>query len=184
MELYKEIMEFLNRNKDEDAKSKWNKTIKVHENAIGVGLSAINPEIKEWSKKADFKDIEKLWNTEVVEARIIAAKLLGVIGRKDPDRTFELINKFRNTLEDWATTDTLATQGVRGIIKLKKKEIIGLALESLKEKNLFTRRFGVVIFINFPEEEEAKKIIKQFKNSKEYYIKKAVEWLERKIKKI
>lgn len=54
---------------------------------------------------------------------------------------------------DWATTDTLATQGVRGIIKYKKEEMKKLALDCLRSKDLWVKKFGIVTFINFPDDQ-------------------------------
>ena len=177
---YKIIIKFLERNSNKQDKQQWIKTIKVHDNVYGVKLSKINPMIARWTKYTNFKDIENLWNDGKTESRIIAAKLLWKLGRDNPNIAFNLIKKFSKGLNDWATTDTLATQGIRGIIKEKEHEIKDLALDCIKNKNVWVKRFGIVIFINFPKDKGVKSIIKDLKNEKEEYIRKAVKWLERK----
>ncbi len=175
------ILQFLKSNACEDDRRSWIRTIKVHDDVYGVKLSKINPLISQWSKEARFEDIKSLWEDGKVESRIIAAKLLGRLGKKDPDRALELIRAMVKDLRDWPTTDTLATQGIRGILKNKSSEIKSLAMECLDSDNPWTKRFGIVVFINFPESNEAIEVLKRFKGCKEYYIRKAVEWLERKI---
>ena len=175
-----EIISFLKENRNDEDKLQVIKRIKVHEDVYGVKLAKINPMISTWAKNITFDDVIALWEDGKTESRIIAAKLLGRLGRKDPDKTLNLIKTFSKDLKDWATTDTLATQGVRGIIKEKEGDIKELAITCLKSKNIFTKRFGVVIFINFPDDEKAKEIVEVYLKDKEYYIKKAAEWLMRK----
>ncbi|MCD6227648.1 DNA alkylation repair protein [Candidatus Micrarchaeota archaeon] len=178
-----EIRKFINKNKNEKARESWLRTIKVHNKVHGVKLSKINPMITKWTKNAEFKDIEELWESGYVEERIIAAKLLSRIGKKNPDKTLKLVKEFSKTLTDWATCDTLATQGIRGIIKRKSDEIIKFAVRCTQSNNLWKKRFGIVLMINHPDNQEAKKIVNTLKNDNEYYVKKAVEWLERKVKR-
>ncbi len=178
-----EIVEFLEKNSCEQDKEQWIKTIKVHKKVHGVKLAKINPKIKEWKNKADFNDIAKLWKLDKTEARITAIKLLAKIAKKDYDKALSLVKLFVKDLEDWATTDTLATQGIRNIIKQKEDEIKKFANICLKSNNVWIKRFGIVVYINFPYDKKAKQIVTKFSNEKEPYIKKAIEWLKRKLKK-
>ncbi len=178
------VIDFLKSNAEENEKKQWLRTIKVHEDVYGVKLARINPMISEWTRDgASFEDVSSLWEDGKVESRIIAAKLLGRIGRRDVEKTMNLLNTFSKTLRDWPTTDTLATQGVGAILKEKKEDIKKLALRSLKSKNTWTKRFGLVLFINFPKDGAAKEILLNYLKSENYYVRKAAEWLKRKIER-
>jgi len=98
----------------------------------------------------------------------------------------KLVKKFVKDIVDWAVCDTLATQGIRPITKIKQKEIFELSKKLVKSKNLWERRFGIVLLINFKKEKHWKKeieaIIKPLENDKEYYVKKAIDWIKRSLK--
>jgi len=87
---------------------------------------------------------------------------------------------------DWAVCDTLATQGIRSITEIKQKEIFELSRKLMKSTNPWKRRFEIVLLINFKKEKSLRKeieaIIKQVENDKEYYVKKAIDWIKRSLK--
>jgi 3-methyladenine DNA glycosylase AlkD len=98
----------------------------------------------------------------------------------------KIIKKFSKEISDWAVCDTLATQGIRGIIKGEQKEIFQISKKLINSKNFWERRFGIVLLINFTKDKnlkgEIRNIIKTVENDKEYYVKKAVVWIKRKLK--
>jgi 3-methyladenine DNA glycosylase AlkD len=81
----------------------------------------------------------------------------------------------------------LACQGIRKIIRIKQEEIFKLSNKLIKSKNLWQRRFALVLLINFAKDKNFKmrirKILKIVQNEKEYYVKKAVFWLKNDLKK-
>ncbi len=127
--------------------------------------------------------VETLWNSGYLEERILSAKILGRICKKDPDRSMELLRKFVNSITNWAECDTLATQGVRKIAKSRQNELLQLSRELINSPNPWKRRFALVLLLNFKKDAELmnaiKEIIEQAEGDKEYYVKKAVEWLKR-----
>ena len=178
--MYEEILRFLREHSSEQGRKAWLRYIKVHEDMFGVKLVDINPMITQWARVATWEDIDRLWDDGRVESRIIAAKVLGKWAKRNPDKVLDMIARFCADLKDWATTDTLATQTVRPIVHVKKDEIQSLALECLKSANVFARRFGIVLFIHFPR--EATHVLKMVSNDRSPYIKKAVEWVKRKMR--
>ncbi|MCK4326316.1 DNA alkylation repair protein, partial [bacterium] len=82
--------------------------------------------------------------------------------------------------------DTLATQGIRKIVELKQKEIFEISKELIKSKNLWQRRFALVLLINFTKDKnlrkEIEKILKNVKDDKEHYTKRAIIWLKNELK--
>jgi 3-methyladenine DNA glycosylase AlkD len=50
-----------------------------------------------------------------LEEKFLAAKILGRISRKDPELTLALVDKFVDSITNWAVCDTLATQSQANI---------------------------------------------------------------------
>ena len=135
----------------------------------------------------DFDLVEKLWQSGTFEERLLAAKILGKFSNKNPERTLELIKRFSKDISDWAVCDTLATQGIRKIAKAKQKEIFALSKKYISSKNLWQRRFAAVLLIELNrsgfDKKEIKKLAEKIKDDKEPYIKKAIIWLDKELKK-
>jgi len=53
-------------------------------------------------------------------------------------------------------------------------------LRCVHNETMWIRRFGIVVFVNFPKSKEVDVVIKLCRDDDRYYIKKAVEWLRRK----
>jgi 3-methyladenine DNA glycosylase AlkD len=180
-----ELRKFLKEKSNEKAKESWRKFVPTSEKAYGVYLAEINKIVPEY-KSGGFELVKELWKSGYLEERILAAKILSKICKKDPELTLNLINKFVDDIADWAVCDTLAAQGIRPIAKIKQKEIFRLSKKLIKSTNLWERRFAVVLLINFKKEKSLKNeimsIIKGVENDKEYYVKKAVEWIKRSLK--
>ena len=145
--------------------------------------------IDELSKKYDyagFKLVKLLWKSRIFEEQVLAAKILGRICKKDPERTLKLVKRFVKDITNWAVCDTLATQGMRKIIQVKKEEILDLADVLSKSKNPWERRFALVLLTNYTNDTSAKsrilKILQSFRNEREDYVKKAISWVKRCLK--
>ncbi len=158
-------------------------TIKKQYGAKALVLNEILKKIKE----PDFDLVERLWKNEYFEEKLLASKILGKICKKDPEKTLKLIKKFSKDISDWAVCDTLASQGIRKIVIMKQKEIFEISKEFIKSKNLWQRRFGLVLLVNFTKDKnlkkEIEKILKKVKDDKEHYVKKAIIWLKNELKK-
>jgi 3-methyladenine DNA glycosylase AlkD len=128
-----------------------------------------------------------LWESEVFEEQLLAVKILRDFANKDPERTIKLVEKFSRDISDWAICDTLATQGIRKIAKDKQKEIFALSKNYISSKNLWQRRFAIVLLIELKrcgfDKKEIKKLLEKVKGDKEPYIKKAIIWLDKELKK-
>jgi len=118
---------------------------------------------------------------------LLAVKILGNFANKDPKRAIKLIEKFSKDISDWAVCDTLATQGIRKITKGKQKEIFALSKKYISSKNLWQRRFAIVLLIELNRsgfnKKEIKKLAEKIKDDKEPYIRKAIVWLAKELKK-
>lgn len=176
-EIRKILNDKLSKKVKESAK-KFVPTIKKYYGARAWVLNEILKKIKE----PNFELCEKLWNSKVFEEQLLASKILSKICITNPEKTLKLIKKFSKDITDWAVCDTLAMQGIRKITKIKQKEIFEISRKLIKSKNLWQRRFALVLLINYRKDKnlrkEIKNILKKVENDKEYYVKKAVIWLK------
>jgi len=181
-----EIQEILKKKSAPKAKSSLQKLVPSSQNVYGVRVPILNELAKQY-KAGGFELVKELWSAGAFEEKLLAAKILGKICKKDPDKTLKTVIKFSKEISDWAVCDTLATQGIRGIAKVKQKEIFNLAKKFVKSTYIWQRRLGIVLLINYSKEEnlrgEIRKIIKPLEDDKEHYIKKAIIWIEKGLKK-
>jgi len=161
------------------------KFIPTIEKQYGVKTLVLNEIVKE-IKEPDFDLVEKLWKSKYFEEKLLASKILGKICKKNPGKTLRLIKKFSKDISDWAVCDTLASQGIRKIVIIKQKEIFEISKKLIKSKNLWQRRFALVLLINFTKDKNSKReigeILKKVKNDKEHYVQKAIVWLKNELK--
>jgi len=180
------IQKILKNKSSKETKASFQKFIPSSQRVYGVKVPVLN-EIAKKIKDADFELVEKLWESGAFEEKLLATKIFGRICKKDPDKTLKVIKKFSKNISDWAVCDTLATQGIRKIVRVKQKEIFGLSKKLIFSKNFWQRRFAVVVLINFTKDKNSKKnieaILKKVENDKEPYVKKAITWLKTKLRK-
>lgn len=179
-----EIRKVLNKEANEKVKASFAKSIPSAKKIYGVKVFVLN-NIAGKIKEIDFNLVEKLWDSKTFEEQLLAVKILGNFANKNPEQAIKLVEKFSKDISDWAVCDTLATQGIRKIIKLKQKEIFEISKELIKSKNLWQRRFAIVLLIELNrsgfDKKEIKKLAEKIKNDKEPYIKKAIIWLKKEI---
>ncbi|MEM3075432.1 MAG: DNA alkylation repair protein [Candidatus Bilamarchaeaceae archaeon] len=179
-----EIKKILQTKANEKVKASFQKFIPTSQKVYGVKIPELNSLAIKY-KTAGFGLVEELWQSESFEEKLLATKLLGKLCKQDPEKTLKLIKKFAKEIVDWAVCDTLATQGIKGIVKTKQKEIFGISKKLVKSKNFWERRFAIVLLINFTKDKsltnEIREIIKNVESDKEYYVQKAVEWVKRKL---
>ena len=180
-----EIQKILKSKADKEVKVSAKKFVPTAKKIYGVKALELNKLAVKY-KIVGFKLAEELWKSGAFEEKLLATKILGKVCKKDSDLTLKLIKKFSKDISDWAVCDTLATQGIIGIIKIKQKEILQIAKKLINSKNFWKRRFAIVLLINFVKDKnlkkEIEKIVKTVENDKEYYVKKAVDWIKRKMK--
>jgi 3-methyladenine DNA glycosylase AlkD len=115
----------------------------------------------------------------------LSAKILGKVCKNDPERSLALLLKFSNEISDWAICDTIATQGIRGIVKSRRREVFNLSRRFVRSELMWQRRLGIVLLTNYAKEDSLKKeiqeIIRPLEKDNEHYIKKAMKWIERKL---
>ena len=171
---------------DPKAKAAFQKFIPTSQNVYGVRVPLLNQLAKE-HREGSFDLAEALWKAGAFEERLLAVKLLGSSCKKDPDHALTLAKKFVSEISDWAVCDTLGMQGLRGITVKKKEELLIWSNKLAKSKNPWERRLALVLLTHFVNDKQSRIQIKEtlarLSGEKEYYVKKAVEWLQRDLQK-
>lgn len=152
----------------------------------GIKMPVLN-ELAKACKQGGFDLVSALWQSGAYEERILAAKTIRLLARQDPDYAIALVKKFSVDIDNWAVCDTLGMQSLKTINKIRSKEIFLLATEFSTSKFMWQRRLSLVLVEDFCKQKEfhpaiIQLIVKQ-KSDKEYYIKRAVAWLEASLNK-
>ena len=171
---------------DPAAKAATQKFAPTAQNVNGVRVPLLNQLAKE-HRDGGFELAEALWKAGSFEERLLAAKLIGSSCKKDPDRAVTLAKKFASEISDWAVCDTLAMQGLRGIAFQKQDELFAWSNKLVKSKKPWERRLSLVLLTHFVKDQEARaqigETLARLSSDKEYYVKKAVQWLQRDLEK-
>ena len=180
------IQKILRKNSSPEGKAAHEKFVPGLEKAYGTRAPVINELAKQF-KEGDFELVEELWNCEHIEEKILAAKLLGKIAKKNPEKTLSLIKKFSKDISDWAVCDTLGMQSPKQINKTYAKEIFAISNQLITSKNLWQRRLALVLAEWYTRDKSfhpvIKQLLKKVEGDKEYYVKKAVVWINRNFRK-
>ena len=131
--------------------------------------------------------VEELWRSGAFEEKMLAAKMLNVICKKNPLFSLKLVTGFSKDISDWAVCDTLGMQSLKPVARKIQTEIFDLSAKLIKSKNLWERRLSLVIIEVFTKDKslhhEIVKRVKMLENDEEYYVKKAVVWIKRNFEK-
>lgn len=179
---YREIKQQLQSLSDEKTIEFTNKIVPGATKKYGVKTPELNSIVKKY-KSYSFDLAEELWYAGYLEERIIAIKILEKTGKNDPDHLLKLLIQFSESVDNWAVCDGLGMQFLRGIVKTHAEEIFVLAEKLSKSKNFWQRRLSLVMvewYTRFKEyHPPVKKIVRLLENDEEYYVKKAVVWINR-----
>ena len=182
----KEIRKILKQNANKNALAAQQKFVPGVEKAYGVYMPVLNDLVKQL-KQANFNLVTALWNGRSLEEKILAGKLLGKIAKQDPAYALQLVEKFSTEITNWAICDALGMQALKPVVKTHQKEIFALARKLNKSQNPWQRRLSLVLIEwytrNELTHEEIKKLVNTLKHDEDYYVKKAVIWIERNFEK-
>ena len=184
--LLKQIQKELKETSTPEAKAAALKFVPNAEKVYGIRTPVLNEMAKKY-KEGGFDLIKELWRSGAFEEKLLAAKLLNVICRKDPMLSLELVTSFTKDISDWAVCDTVGMQSLKPVAEKIQKEIFSLSAKLIKSKNLWERRLSLVIIEVFTKDKslqsEIMNRVKMLENDEEYYVRKAVDWLKRNLKK-
>jgi 3-methyladenine DNA glycosylase AlkD len=169
-----------------ETKASIEKFVPHSQKVYGVKMPLIN-ELAVELKEQGFPLVTKLWESGAFEEKILAAKLVGKLSKKFPEKAIDTVKKFSKDIKDWAVCDTLGMQSLKPIAAKYQKEIFSLAKELNSSKDLWQRRLSLVLVEVYSKDPELHSaiqlLIKTLENDKEYYVKKAIVWLEKSMEK-
>ena len=184
--LLHQIQKELKEHSSPEAKNAALKFVPNAEKVYGVRTPVLNIMARKY-KTGGFGLVRELWKSGAFEEKLLAAKLLNVICRKDPLLSLKLVTGFSRHISDWAVCDALGMQSLKPVAKEIQKEIFDLSVKLLKSKNLWERRLSLVIIEVFTKDRslqpEIMKRVQMLENDEEYYVKKAVVWIKRNFEK-
>lgn len=184
--LLKQIQKELQANATHEAKAAALKFVPNAQRVYGIRTPVLNVLAKKY-KEGGFPLVKDLWNSGAFEEKLLAAKLLNVICKKDPELSLKLVTSFSRDISNWAECDAVGMQSLKPVSKKIQQGIFDLSAKLLKSKNLWKRRLSLVIIEVFTKDRslqpEIMKRVKALENDDEYYVRKAVDWIKRNFKK-
>ena len=184
--MLKSIQQELKAKGTAENKDFFSKMVPGKQKIYGVKMPELNALAKQY-KEHGFELAEALWQSGALEEKIIAVKMLETTGKKDPERLLKLVQRFAEGIDNWAVCDAVGMQMVRSIVKTHRDEIFQLAKKYNASPNPWKRRLSLVLVEWYTRDPSAhadiNKLVKPLEKDKEYYVKKAVEWIKRNLEK-
>lgn len=160
----------------------FQKMVPGKQKVYGIKVPELNLIVQQY-KSFSFGLAKELWTSGALEEKIIAIKIMEKTGKKDPVELLKLFKEFSKTIDNWAVCDGLGMQFLRGIVKTHAKEIFALAAKYNHSKNPWQRRLSLVMVEWYTRHKEhaaeIKKLVKNLEGDDEYYVKKAIVWINR-----
>ena len=186
MKTVQQIQEQLSNLATPEVKASVQKFVPRAQKIYGVKMPLLNQMVKEL-KEGGFVLVYALWESGAFEEKMLAAKLIGKLAKKYPKEALAAVEQFSGSVEDWAICDTLGMQSLKPIAGTHQKEIFSLARKLNQSDNLWQRRLSLVMVEVYTKEinfhPAINKLIRPLQNDKEYYVKKAIIWLEKNMTK-
>jgi len=180
------IQNKLREKSDQVSIEAFKKLVPRTQKIYGVKTPELNLIAKEF-KNDGFSLVAELWTSGALEEKIIAIKILEQIGHKDVNQTLSLVKKFSNGIDNWAVCDGLGMQALKGVRKTNAELIFQLAEVYNKSKDPWQRRLSLVMVEWYTRDPayhtRIKRLINALKSDEEYYVKKAIQWIDRNFKK-
>jgi len=156
------------------------------EKIYGVKMPVIN-ELAGKYKAGGFDLVQRLWKAGALEEKIMAIKMLGKIAKKDPERSLQLFKQFAANINNWVVCDALGMQALKPLVNSHQEVIFRMAKVFNCSKDPWQRRLSLVMVEWYTRKKEhhqqIKQLVKGLENDEEYYVKKAIVWINRNFEK-
>ena len=182
----KEIQQILSAKSDKKNQAFFGKMVPVRQKIYVVKTPDLNILARRY-KVYSFELVKELWTSGALEEKIIGIKIMEKIGKTDPARLLRSFRQFSRKIDNWAVCDGLGMQFLRGIVKTHSRDIFDLAAVFNRSPNFWQRRLSLVMVEWYTRNSEfhgqIKKLVKNLEGDEEYYVKKAVQWINKNFKK-
>ena len=118
-------------------------------------LRIIAAELAKWGQRHPteaFALVERLWHNGSRDERVIAAKILERLGKREPERTLELATSFVDDIRNWEECDQLACFGLRYVVQRHPEAVLPHCENWVRSEGKWTRRFGVAVLTSLPKD--------------------------------
>ena len=182
----KEIQKILIKQAIPEAKASHQKFVPGNEKIYGVRMPFLN-ELAGKYKSSGFELVEALWKAGALEEKVLAVKILGKIAKKDPERSLKMVTLFARNIGNWAVCDAIGMQGLKPILKSHQVKIFELAKKYNQSSDFWQRRLSLVLVEWYTRirdlHPEIKKLVRALENDEEYYVRKAIVWINKNLEK-
>ena len=182
----KHIEQVLLENGSEEVIASHRKLVPGSNKVYGVKMPFLNTLATQYKQKG-FDLVEELWNHNAFEAKMLAVKILGRIAKNDPERSLQLVEIFAKGIDNWAICDAIGMQALKPLVLTHRDKIFALAKKYNTSSDSWQRRLSLVlveVYTRFPEcHNEIKRMVTNLLNDEDYYVKKAVVWINANFKK-
>lgn len=191
-EFVKGLHAILLSNVDKKTRANYRRIIPKMGKAFGTPLPVLRIIAAELGKygqrnpKQILPILKTLWKNGSFEEMQIVGKVIERIGKKHPKDCLKLIPGFLPGINNWANCDNLACFGMEPIILSNAEEVLSLCEKWVRDKNKWTRRFGIVTlraYKKMPTTSKVFGILDALMKDGEPDVKKAVSWILREITK-
>src|SRR6185436_9701676 len=104
--LLKQVQKELQASAAPEAKAAALKFVPNAEKVYGIRTPVLNVMAKKY-KEGGFELVKELWDSGAFEEKLLAAKLINVICKKDPVLSLKLVTGFTKDISDWAVCDAM-----------------------------------------------------------------------------
>jgi 3-methyladenine DNA glycosylase AlkD len=133
--LLKQIQKELEAAATPEAKAAALKFVPGATKVYGIRTPVLNEMAKKY-KAGGFDLITELWQSGAFEEKMLAAKMLREVCKKDPELSLKLVADFSKDVSDWAVCDTLGMQSLKPVAKKIQPAIFDLSAKLLTSKSL------------------------------------------------
>jgi 3-methyladenine DNA glycosylase AlkD len=99
-----------------------------------------------------FALVEQLWRNGSRDERVIAAKMLERLGKREWAETLELAASFVGDICNWEECDQLACFGLRYVVQRHPEAVLARCQTWVRSEDKWTRRFGVAVLTSLPKD--------------------------------
>jgi 3-methyladenine DNA glycosylase AlkD len=181
-----EIQETLAAKADKNNVQFFEKMVPGKQKIYGVKTPELNLLAQQY-KSGSFGLAEELWKSGALEEKIIAIKIMEKTGKNNPVKLLSLHKRLSKEIDNWAVCDGLGMQFLRGIVKTHADDIFALAKKYNCSKDPWQRRLSLVMvewYTGLKEfHPQIKQLVKNLAGDEEYYVKKAIVWINRNFNK-
>jgi len=116
-------------------------------------LRVIAAELAKWGQSRPdqvFAMVERLWRNGSRDERVIAAKVLERLGKRQWEWTLEVAASFVGSICNWEECDQLGCFGLRSVVQRHPEAVLPRCMAWVQDQDKWTRRFGVAVMISLP----------------------------------